>query len=60
MDIFSIYYICKAERQEAAKQAQITKLMRDMDIADTSKTGTNLNAIFFSLFHFYVCIYLIC
>ncbi|GBC01828.1 hypothetical protein RclHR1_04350004 [Rhizophagus clarus] len=28
----------KAERQEAAKQAQITKLMRDMDIGDTSKT----------------------
>ncbi|RIA98737.1 hypothetical protein C1645_749141 [Glomus cerebriforme] len=30
----------KAERQEAAKQAQITKLMRDMNMSDTPKTGT--------------------
>ena len=33
------YVFYKAERQEAAKQAQITKLMRDMNMSDTSKTG---------------------
>ncbi|CAG8459815.1 13847_t:CDS:2 [Funneliformis caledonium] len=37
--------ICKAERQEAAKQAQITKLMRDMDMSDAPKTDADYEAM---------------